>query len=254
MNQVVFLELNQPDAVPFTTLDVIAKCAGAQHHTITRLIQKHENDFKEFGVVRFKIDKPEKRSQGGRPEVSYCLNEQQATLLIMYLQNTPPVRAFKKELVRQFYAMRIELQKQQIEREMLESIRRALADALSTLSTENACFELRRGTGRKRAKSAPTDNETLLKAVAGLVSATETHSRKGAATELADALQAPEQPNRLTRKLNVLQGRLLDEYHIYYEIGRDYKNKKRYVSLLYAPLKLEIKTPLQAVKTTKIRK
>ena len=34
------------------------------------------------------------------------MKEEQATLLITYLENTKTVRTFKKELVRQFYAMR----------------------------------------------------------------------------------------------------------------------------------------------------
>ena len=45
-------------------------------------------------------------SKTGQKITVYHLNEQQATLLMTYLKNTEQVRAFKKELVRQFYAMR----------------------------------------------------------------------------------------------------------------------------------------------------
>lgn len=45
-------------------------------------------------------------SRGTNYEKIYHLNEEQATLLLTYLKNTPQVRAFKKELFRQFYAMR----------------------------------------------------------------------------------------------------------------------------------------------------
>lgn len=56
MKNLVFLEPNKIDSEPFTTSDVIAECAGIQHHTVTRLIQQHEKDFKEFGILRFKIE------------------------------------------------------------------------------------------------------------------------------------------------------------------------------------------------------
>ena len=142
--------------------------------------------------------------------------------------------------------MRTELQKQQTEREIMNKIRYAVASALSDiLSTENAPAEPRRSS-EPRKKDNPTDDETLLKAVSELVSATETHTWSGTATELANALNVKDKPNRLTRKLNVLQGRFLEEYHIYYETGRNYR--ARYIELIYSPLKLEIKTPLNAAK------
>lgn len=61
--------------------------------------------------------KPPAGSKGGRPETIYHLNEQQATLLMTYLRNNEVVRAFKKELVRQFYAMRDILWRQRMERQ-----------------------------------------------------------------------------------------------------------------------------------------
>ena len=45
MTNIVFLSPNTGE--PFTTSDVIAEFAGIQHHTVTRLIQQHEADFKE---------------------------------------------------------------------------------------------------------------------------------------------------------------------------------------------------------------
>lgn len=119
MGNLVFLEPNKIDSVPFTTSDVIAQYAKIQHHTVTKLIQKYENDISEYGRVRFKIDTLQ--TKGGMQEFKiYQLNEEQATLIIIYLKNTEPVRAFKKNLVRQFYLMRAELQKRQLCREQLK--------------------------------------------------------------------------------------------------------------------------------------
>ena len=107
--------LGKKDEV-YTTSEIIAEHAQVQHHTITRLLQQHEDDFSEFGRVRFEIEA--RKTKGGIQEFKvYHLNEQQATLLMTYLRNSDVVRAFKKELVRQFYAMREILWKRQHERQ-----------------------------------------------------------------------------------------------------------------------------------------
>lgn len=127
MNELVFLEPNKVDSVPFTTSEVIAEFAGVKHHAVQQLITKHEADFKEFGLIAFEMRKLGGR---GRPETIYHLNEEQATLLMTYLKNTAQVRAFKKELVRQFYEMRRELVKREVRRAELKPTRRELTDAI----------------------------------------------------------------------------------------------------------------------------
>lgn len=129
MNEIVFLQPNRLDAVPFTTSKVIAEFAEVQHHTITRLIREHKTDFQEFGKIGFEIE-PLPDSKTGQSLKVYRLNEEQATLLMTYLRNTPTVKEFKKNLVRQFYAMRTELQKRAIEREALKPVRRSMTDAI----------------------------------------------------------------------------------------------------------------------------
>lgn len=127
MNELVFLEPNKVDSVPFTTSEVIAEFAGVKHHAVQQLITKHEADFKEFGLIAFEMRKLGGR---GRPETIYHLNEEQAALLMTYLKNTAQVRAFKKELVRQFYEMRRELVKREVRRAELKPTRRELTDAI----------------------------------------------------------------------------------------------------------------------------
>ena len=56
--KIVFLEPDKIDSVPFTTSEVIAECAEVRHHAIQQMIQKHEMDFKEFGVIAFEMRKP----------------------------------------------------------------------------------------------------------------------------------------------------------------------------------------------------
>lgn len=90
---------------PYTTSEVIADVAGMNRRTVNKLIKTYEKDLKELGKVRFEIA-PLQGSRTGQNITVYHLNEQQATLLMTYARNTETVRAFKKELVKQFYAMR----------------------------------------------------------------------------------------------------------------------------------------------------
>lgn len=134
MNEIVF---QGKENEPFTTSDVIAKFTGVQHHTITRLIQQHQKDFEEFGSLRFQIE-VRKRDIGATTAKKYNLNEQQATLLMTYLRNTEKVRAFKIELVRQFYIMREALRDRRSTEWMLtrkhgKLVRRNETDALYKL-------------------------------------------------------------------------------------------------------------------------
>lgn len=132
MNDLVYLTPNTEE--PFTTSEVIAECAGVQHHTVTRLIQQHEKDFKEFGLLRFQIDAVNKRgARGTKYTKNYKLNEQQATLLLTYLRNTAAVIEFKKELVRQFFAMRKELLNIKTVKAERKPIRLGMTDAIKAL-------------------------------------------------------------------------------------------------------------------------
>lgn len=125
MNTLVFLEPNRIDGEPFTTSDIIAECAQVQHHAIQQLVARYESDLKEFGTLAFEM-----RTVKTNLTKVYHLNEPQATLILTFLKNTQPVREFKKNLVRQFYAMRNELLRRQIERTTLKPIRREMTDVI----------------------------------------------------------------------------------------------------------------------------
>lgn len=129
MNDLVFLESTGLKMDAFTTADVVADYAGIQHKTVNRLIQQHEKDLAEFGLLRFKIEAVS-RERGLKHKKAYLLNEQQATLLITYLKNTPPVRAFKKALVFAFFKAREELNRREVQREIKAPVRRSLTDAI----------------------------------------------------------------------------------------------------------------------------
>lgn len=127
MNEIVFLNSMKISEKPYTTSLVISKYAGVEHHSVTRLIRRYKEDLNEFGIYGFEVHKTNGR---GRPKKIYHLNEQQATLIITYLDNTPAVRKFKKELVRQFYAMKEELMLRQLNRQQGKEIHSSLTEAI----------------------------------------------------------------------------------------------------------------------------
>jgi phage regulator Rha-like protein len=132
MSDLVFLEPNKIGAEPFTTSDVIAQWTGNSYRSVQRIIEKQIKALETFGRVRFEIT-PLKTRGGIQNKKIYRLNEPQATLLITFLKNTPIVVKFKVELVRQFYAMRTELQRRQIAKLDRKPIRESLTDGIKAL-------------------------------------------------------------------------------------------------------------------------
>jgi len=126
MNELVLLEPNKIDAVPFTTSKIISEFSGVSHKYIKKQLAVHRKEFLSFGLLgAFATE-----STGGRPEEITKLNEEQATFLMTLLKNTPTVVDFKAELVRQFYAMRTELMKRQVNRARIAPTRRDMTDAI----------------------------------------------------------------------------------------------------------------------------
>lgn len=136
MTALVFLEPDKLGSEPFTTSDIIADCAQVKHETVQHLCRTHRTDLEEFGKLGFEI-RPLLSSRTGQSTKLYRLNEQQATLLITYLKNTPPVRQFKKDLVQEFYRMRRELTRRQILREEGKPVRKALTDVIRDSGENN---------------------------------------------------------------------------------------------------------------------
>lgn len=100
------------DGNPVTTSLVIANGVNLQHKNVLSLIRKNIDDLQEFGSLAFKTRVMRTDGKGGQQaEIAY-LNEQQATLLITYLRNSEIVKKFKKSLVKAFFDMRDQINKQ----------------------------------------------------------------------------------------------------------------------------------------------
>lgn len=82
---------------------LIADRLGIEHESFLKTIDTHQAVVEEaFGVIRFEIGKPKAGSKGGRPARYALLTENQATLLMTFSRNTPPVVKCKVELVQAF--------------------------------------------------------------------------------------------------------------------------------------------------------
>lgn len=122
MNDLVFLSSQQVDAEPFTTGDVIAEYAGIERDSVNRMIRNIYQRLERMGKVGFKI----RPMASGQESKTYLLNQQQATLLITFLKNTPRVADFKEALVAQFYAMQRELIERQAQFELGKQFSKSL--------------------------------------------------------------------------------------------------------------------------------
>ena len=126
MEEMVFLDPPRMKQTPFTTSAVIARVSGIGHRKIKAAIRKYKNELESFRLLA----SYQAESTGGRPEEFYRLNEEQATFLMTLLKNTLTVVTFKKELVRQFYQMKQELMRREVNRAKLLPARRTLTDAV----------------------------------------------------------------------------------------------------------------------------
>ncbi len=108
-NSLVFLSKN---GLPLTTSLIIAEALERKHKFIIELIRNHEDDLNSVaGRVTFQTAPFETAGGTQNREIAF-LNEQQTTLLITFMTNTPKVVKFKIALVKAFYEMRQALAQQ----------------------------------------------------------------------------------------------------------------------------------------------
>lgn len=127
MLNLVFYSDSTLKAQPYTTPDVIASNTGNSLKSVNQLVRYKKKHLERFGILTFEMAKLNGR---GRPRKIYHLNEQQATLLITFLDNTPQVELFKVALVKEFYEMRDELTKRNINRAIEKPVKKTLMDSV----------------------------------------------------------------------------------------------------------------------------
>lgn len=162
MNELVFLKKDEP----FTDSMRIAEATNNQHKSVAAILRKYRKDFEEYGTLRFS-DLKSTNPKGGHPTRIYDLNEEQAMLLITYLDNNEVIRNFKKQLVKQFVAMRkILLEKQTsawlATRQQGKLARKAETDVLKQL------VEYAKGQGSKNSEMLYMAYSKLANKLAGI--------------------------------------------------------------------------------------
>ncbi|MGN8883519.1 Rha family transcriptional regulator [Ligilactobacillus salivarius] len=190
MLNLVFYTDNTLKAEPYTTPEIIANNTGTKRKSILDLISRNKEHLERFGVLRFEMAKPPKESKGGRPRKIYHLNEQQATLLITFLDNTPQVELFKVALVKQFYEMRDELNKRNLNRAIEKPIKKTLNDCIKDWKYTN--------------KHAYSNINRLLIKVATGMSIQELKKSRGDAKTALDLLTSKEQETYKTLENKVI--------------------------------------------------
>lgn len=190
MLNLVFYTDNTLKAEPYTTPEIIANNTGTKRKSILDLISRNKEHLERFGVLRFEMAKPPKESKGGRPRKIYHLNEQQATLLITFLDNTPQVELFKVALVKQFYEMRDELNKRNLNRAIEKPVKKTLNDCIKDWKYTN--------------KHAYSNINRLLIKVATGMSIQELKKSRGDAKTALDLLTSQEQETYKTLENKVI--------------------------------------------------
>ena len=103
-NDYTMIVRQTPEGELTTTSLVIAEGTKLQHASVLRVVRDNEEDFEEFGRVRFEI-RPFETAGGTQNRTIAVLNREHAMLLMTYMRNTAVIRQFKKQLVKAFTDM-----------------------------------------------------------------------------------------------------------------------------------------------------
>ena len=129
MNEIVSLTTADVSrAIPVTNSKTVAEAYEVEHLSITKLIDKYENDFRELGdLTSFKMT----REDACRRTVkAYMLNEEQFYLLVTYMRNTDIARRAKIEFVKAFSKLKKELLARTETRKIGKAARLSITDAI----------------------------------------------------------------------------------------------------------------------------
>ena len=139
MNELVQLTTQDVSkAIPVTNSSVISKLYEVEHLSITKLIDKYEKDFEEFGELTSFQMTPEK---GQRTVKAYCLTEDQFFLLVTFMKNTDIARKAKVQFVKAFSFMKKELLARTETRKIGKVARLSITDAIKNHVSPDGNFK-----------------------------------------------------------------------------------------------------------------
>jgi phage regulator Rha-like protein len=86
---------------PITSTLIIAEGMNIKHRAIMELVDKYEEDLKEFGIFTVETENKRKETRGLSTRLAW-VNEGQTYFLISLMRNSKIVITFKKELIKEF--------------------------------------------------------------------------------------------------------------------------------------------------------
>jgi len=99
MNDLILIK----DNIPTVSHIVIAQNTNNKVNSIRDLISRNKADFEEFGELK---QTSLQGLKGGKPKITYYLNEEQYSLLMTYIKNNQIVKKFKINMVKAFFKMK----------------------------------------------------------------------------------------------------------------------------------------------------
>jgi phage regulator Rha-like protein len=127
-------------AIPITNTLIVAKKLGIEHKSVIQLVRKYKSDFEEFGQVTFEMRLIKHKLRNQKTEIA-LLNESQFMVLITYSKNTENARYWKRQFVKQFMNMRIELMVRKETRHIGINVRKTMTDSIKLNVDENTNFK-----------------------------------------------------------------------------------------------------------------
>ncbi len=129
MSNTSLVFLSEDQSFPVTTSEVIATALDKRATDVLELTKKYRENLSKFGAVPFKTEQV-KRGSGARDQSKEVaiLNEQQAYFLVTLMRNSEKVIKFKLALVKAFFEMREQIQKQKNDRLLKQAYQTGLLE------------------------------------------------------------------------------------------------------------------------------
>ena len=138
MNELVRMSTQEiSKGIPVTDSLIVSERFEVSHLSVTKLIDKYAEDSSQFGkLTSFQMTRDSQRTIK-----CYELNEQQFSLLVMYMKNTKIAREYKMKFVKAFYFMKNELLARSETRHIGIKNRKLLTDAIRDKVDEGTTFK-----------------------------------------------------------------------------------------------------------------
>ncbi|MGO0684832.1 Rha family transcriptional regulator [Pseudomonas fulva] len=189
------------DGAAVASTTVIAAGTENEHASVIALVRKYQADFEEFGRVRFEIE-PFETAGGMQSREVALLDEPQATLLLTYMRNTEIVRAFKKKLVREFWELVQERNRNRSS--MPENYIEALEHLLASKRSEQLALEQRdHAIATKAQIGSRREAKAMAKASAAVREVAKLRDELGFSTRHATILKVEAATNRRFSHVNL---------------------------------------------------